>query len=115
MVVLDTQVPDPTVRSSVFEKVSPEQLHAAVDLIGRTSDTGDVSLVGLLSRYPTVQRFLPRLPELVHFDATHANDVVLAALRHLRLVNRGEATMAEAPTGNRERDLAPAGDASWRH
>lgn len=99
MVVLDGQVPDPTVRSSVFEIVSPEQLQAAVDLIGRTSGAGDVSLVGLLSRYPTVQRFLPRLLELVHFDATHVNDVVLAALRHLRLVNRGEAAIAAAPTG----------------
>jgi len=96
--LLDHTIPDVTVRPDVFTELGQADLLTAAETVERLITTPAQRFVeGLDRRYPTIQRFLPQLLQLVTFDATTPNDPVLAAVRHLRAVLDGIADIDDAP------------------
>ncbi len=99
LALLDPDLDDSEVRRAAFGKVSPEVLSHAVTMVGeiaRPSD--DAYFEDLLTRYPMVRRFLPKLLDVVGFGATQAGQPVLDALEFLRSIEgRRKIDIEEAP------------------
>lgn len=99
-VLVDPTVTDGDVRSRVLSDTGAEAIQRAIATVRSITTTPAESLwEGLRSRYTPLNRFFPALVAHVDFDATTAGHPVITALAHLRLVERGEATIADAPLG----------------
>ena len=99
LVILDADVADPEVRARVFRSVAPDELRRAVDTVEGTAASGGPQGTArrLLNRYPHVRRFLPALLKRLRLSAATAGHPVIAAVEHLRRVDRGLAEIADAP------------------
>ncbi len=99
LALLNPDLDDSQVRRAAFVRVSPDVLSHAVTMVGeiaRPSD--DAYFEDLLTRYPMVRRFLPRLLDGIRFDATQAGQSVLDALDFLwSIEGRRKIDIGEAP------------------
>lgn len=75
LVLLDDNVSDIDVRRTIFELVGRDDLQAATDIVGDLLEPdADDRHRRLLTRYPTLRRFWPKLLAVVRFESTVADD-----------------------------------------
>ena len=113
LVILDGDVADADVRSAIFRLIARDELQRAADAVGELLGTNDQVMQRLIARYPHVRRFLPALLERVVFEAVTPDHPVVAALDHLRSVEKGVEKIDGAPQGvitEAWRSLVVAGD-----
>jgi TnpA family transposase len=98
-VLLDPQYGDEEVRRTVFARIPPERLTAAMALVAATARPADEHYYEeLLDRYPYVRRFLPALLHTVNFSGTEGGQPVLEALTYLRQIEgERKPNLAAAP------------------
>lgn len=107
-VLLDREYDSAGLRLAVFEQVPEDELRRAVDEVGEiTRDPEDRYQEKLMSRYPSVRRFLPALLSEVEFRGVTGASDVLEALGFLQAIE-----------GQRRPDMSSAPlsmvDRSWK-
>ena len=100
-ILLEPRHRDPDVRAAVFARIAQEDLAAAVATVDALAcPPGEGGQQELLTRYPTVRRFLPALFRTITFAGTPAGQPVLEAVRFLAEIEQRRAPdLSAAPLG----------------
>lgn len=84
-VLLDSEVPAPTVRDIIFARLGEASLKTAVESVTELASTAeDTEPEAWMETTATISRFLPTLLETLVFDGTTTAAPTLAALKFLR-------------------------------
>jgi TnpA family transposase len=84
--LLDVELPDTTLRATVFEKIQEERLAEAMKTVGAlVRPPQDVFYRELHARYRRVRRFLPSVLQHIHFGAGPAGQSLMEALKYLHI------------------------------
>lgn len=85
-VLLDDATSDTDMRTTVFSKIPKDALKAAIQTIDNLTRPPDqtVYLEELFRHYSDIRKFLPKILEIIKFDATPAGQPVLATWEYLR-------------------------------
>ena len=100
--LLDEEVPDETIRETIFSDIPKERLKLAIEMIDTLTRPVDqtVEYKELFRYYTSVRRFLPKLLTTINFHASAAGQPTLAAWKFLSDVESktGRNKFAGAPT-----------------
>jgi len=100
--LLDEEVPDETIRKTIFSSIPKERLKLAIGMIDTLTRPVDqtVEYKELFRCYTSVRRFLPKLLKTINFHASVAGQPTLAAWKFLSDVESktGKNKFAGAPT-----------------
>ena len=122
MILLDGEHNDlEALRVAVFQRVSQRDLEGAVEVVGSlTRLPDDHHYEDLLSRYPQVRRFLPKLLHTIDFSSTAAGQSVVSAVHALRdiegwhRVRAGDVPLEVVSGSWRRLVVSPTGDVDRR-
>ncbi|MDR3600576.1 MAG: hypothetical protein P4L49_08895 [Desulfosporosinus sp.] len=103
MLLLDEEVPDETIRKTIFSIIPKERLKLAIGMIDTLTRPVDqtVEYKELFRYYTSVRRFLPKLLATINFKASSAGQPILAAWKFLSDVESSKTEknkFAGAPT-----------------
>ncbi|MCP4303888.1 MAG: Tn3 family transposase, partial [bacterium] len=101
-VILDSQVPDAQVRSTIMTRVGSQRFANATDAAAQIviQESGHLDLI--CSRYSRARRFAPQVIAAFDFHSANPADPLLDAVRLLRTLNESgaRAVPVGAPTGH---------------
>ncbi len=87
-IVLNEEIADAQVRSTIYEQISPLRMRAAVEECKRLRRPLDDNYIDFLAEaYPTLRQFTPALLATLTFHATRPSSPLLAAVQLLQTLN----------------------------
>ncbi len=88
-IILDPAIKNSQVRSSIYQRISPDALRAVVEECGEIMRPEEDSYLDLLAaRYGYLRQFTPRLLDTLTFRSNRHDDPLLAAIVVLQTMNR---------------------------
>jgi TnpA family transposase len=84
-ILLDNSTPDKQIRNNIYEKVTEQDLKKAYKKINSLTDSleSNISFHELFQNYSSVRRFLPKLLEMIDFQATSSGKDILKILNFI--------------------------------